>query len=119
MLLRKSLVCSYILVAVVSITAVAAQTPQPKRQPDVPYVPTTEEAVKAMLKLADVKKSDTVYDLGCGDGRIVIAAAKEFGAHGVGIDINPVRIAEAKANAKKAGVANLVRFEESASTSRQ
>jgi SAM-dependent methyltransferase len=112
MLLRKSIPCSYLVIAVMSITAAAAQTAQPKRQPDVPYVPTTEEAVKAMLKLADLKKSDIVYDLGCGDGRIVIAAAKEFGAHGVGIDINPVRIAEAKANAKKAGVENLVRFEE-------
>src|SRR6266576_5744437 len=93
-------------------TLAVAQTSQPKHQVDVPYVPTTEEAVKAMLKLADVKKTDIVYDLGCGDGRIVIAAAKEYGAHGVGIDINPVRIAEAKANAKKAGVENLVRFEE-------
>jgi SAM-dependent methyltransferase len=84
----------------------------PKRSPDVPYVPTTEEAVQAMLKLADVKKSDVVYDLGCGDGRIVIAAAKNFGAHGVGIDINPERIKEARENAKKAGVEHLVRFEE-------
>jgi SAM-dependent methyltransferase len=92
--------------------AVAQTTTQPKHEPDVPYVPTTDEAVKAMLKLADVKPSDIVYDLGCGDGRIVIAAAKEYGAHGVGIDINPVRIAEAKENAKKAGVENLVRFEE-------
>jgi len=89
-----------------------AQTSRPKHQVDVPYVPTTEEAVKAMLKLADVKKSDIVYDLGCGDGRIVIAAAKEYGAHGVGIDINPERIQEAEANAKKAGVEKLVRFEE-------
>ena len=53
-----------------------------------------------------------MYDLGCGDGRIVIAAAKEYGAHGIGIDINPERIQEAKENAKKAGVENLVRFEE-------
>src|SRR5437867_6211133 len=112
MLLRKSFPCSYLVIAVLSITAVAAQTAQPKRQPDVPYVPTTEQAVQAMLKLADVKKTDFVYDLGCGDGRIVIAAAKDFGARGVGIDINPVRIAEAKENAKKAGVENLVRFEE-------
>jgi SAM-dependent methyltransferase len=89
-----------------------AQTAQPKHEPDVPYVPTTEKAVKAMLKLADVKSSDIVYDLGCGDGRIVIAAAKEYSAHGVGIDINPERIAEAKENAKKARVENLVRFEE-------
>src|SRR5579864_2681759 len=90
----------------------AAQNSQPRHQLDVPYVPTTEEAVKAMLKLGDVKKSDIVYDLGCGDGRIVIAAAKEYGAHGVGIDINPERIQEAEANAKKAGVEKLVRFEE-------
>ena len=113
MTLRKSLTyCSCLIIAVVSITVAAAQTAQPKRQPDVPYVPTTEEAVKAMLKLADVKKTDVVYDLGCGDGRIVIAAAKDFGAHGVGIDINPVRISEAKENARKAGVESLVRFEE-------
>ena len=98
------------LVLVASLTL--AQTAQPKHAPDVPYVPTTEEAVKAMLKLADVKSSDIVYDLGCGDGRIVIAAAKEYGAHGVGIDINPERIAEAKENARTAGVENLVRFEE-------
>jgi SAM-dependent methyltransferase len=90
----------------------AAQEAKPKREPDVPYVPTTEEAVKAMLNLAGVKKTDVVYDLGCGDGRIVIAAAKTFGARGVGIDINPVRIAEAKENAKKEGVEDLVRFEE-------
>src|SRR6266481_1388309 len=101
------------LALLVLFTSVAvAQTRQAKHQIDVPYVPTTEEAVKAMLILADVTKTDTVYDLGCGDGRIVIAAAKEYGAHGVGIDINPERIQEAKANAKKAGVENLVRFEE-------
>jgi SAM-dependent methyltransferase len=81
-------------------------------RPEVPYVPTTEEAVQAMLKLADVKKSDVVYDLGCGDGRIVIAAAKQYGARGVGIDINPERIREAKENAKKDAVEGLVRFEE-------
>jgi SAM-dependent methyltransferase len=74
--------------------------------------PTTEEAVEVMLKLADVKSSDIVYDLGCGDGRIVIAAAKDYGAHGVGIDINPERIQEAEGNAQKAGVDKLVRFEE-------
>jgi SAM-dependent methyltransferase len=99
-------------VATLSVAVAAAQSPQPKRDPDVPYVPTTEEAVQAMLKLADVKKTDIVYDLGCGDGRIVVAAAKNFGAHAVGIDINPVRIAEAKENVKKAGVENLVRIEE-------
>jgi len=109
MLLRK---CSHLAVALLSIAVLGAQTPKPKREPDVPYVPTTEAAVQAMLKLAGVKKSDVVYDLGCGDGRIVIAAAKSFGARGVGIDINPVRIAEAKENARTAGVEKLVRFEE-------
>jgi SAM-dependent methyltransferase len=108
----KSLSCSHLVVALLSITALGAQSPQPKREPDVPYVPTTEAAVQAMLKLAGVKKTDVVYDLGCGDGRIVIAAAKNFGARGVGIDINPVRISEAKENARTAGVENLVRFEE-------
>ena len=99
-------------ILVLSLSLAVAQTSQPQHKLDVPYVPTTEEAVKAMLKLADVNKSDVVYDLGCGDGRIVIAAAKEYGAHGVGIDINPERIQEAEGNAKKAGVEKLVRFEE-------
>jgi SAM-dependent methyltransferase len=109
---HKPIVCFGFAALLLLASLAVAQTSQPKRDPDVPYVPTTEEAVKAMLKLADVKQSDIVFDLGCGDGRIVIAAAKEYGAHGVGIDINPERIAEAKANAKKAGVENLVRFEE-------
>src|SRR5437016_6093105 len=112
MLLRKSLQCSYVIAAMLSASVIAAQTPQPRRHPDVPYVPTTEEAVQAMLKLADVKKSDVVYDVGCGDGRIVVAAAKTFGARGVGIDIDPQRISEAKENAKKAGVEDKVKFME-------
>ncbi len=103
---------SRIALVAVSIAAASAQTAQLRREPDVPFVPTTEQAVDAMLKLAHVSKADTVYDLGCGDGRIVIAAAKSYGAHGVGIDINPERIKEARENAKKAGVENLVRFEE-------
>jgi ubiquinone/menaquinone biosynthesis C-methylase UbiE len=112
MLLPKSISCSRMAVAILSLTIVAGQNAQLQRAPDVPYLPTTEEAVVAMLKLADVKSTDVVYDLGCGDGRIVVAAAKNFGARGVGIDIDPVRIAEAKANAKKAAVENLVQFEE-------
>jgi ribosomal protein L11 methylase PrmA len=92
----------------------AAQTAKPRRAPDVPYVPTTEKAVEEMLKLGKVTKDDTVYDLGCGDGRIVITAAKKYGAHGVGIDINPERIKEARANLAKESpeVQKLVRFEE-------
>jgi SAM-dependent methyltransferase len=109
---HKPILCGSFAALVLFTSLAVAQPSQPKHEPDVPYVPTTEEAVKAMLKLADVKTSDIVYDLGCGDGRIVIAAAKEYGAHGVGIDINPQRITEAKENAKKAGVENLVRFEE-------
>jgi SAM-dependent methyltransferase len=103
---------TYALASCLTAALAAAQAPQPKRTPDVPFVPTTDEAVQAMLKLAGVKSTDVVYDLGCGDGRIVIAAAKDFGARGVGIDINPVRIAEANANAKKAGVEGKVKFEE-------
>jgi SAM-dependent methyltransferase len=79
---------------------------------DVPYVPSPNPVVEGMLKLAGVKSTDVVYDLGCGDGRIVIAAAKTYGAKGVGVDINPERIQEAKANAKSAGVEEKVRFEE-------
>jgi SAM-dependent methyltransferase len=77
-----------------------------------PFVTTADEVVDAMLELAGVKSSDVVYDLGCGDGRIVIAAAKKYGAHGVGIDINPDRIKEARENARASGVEHLVRFEE-------
>ena len=112
MLLPKSISLSRVTVAILSLTILTGQNAQLQRVPDVPYLPTTEEAVVAMLKLADVKSTDVVYDLGCGDGRIVVAAAKNFGARGVGIDIDPVRIAEAKANAKKAAVENLVQFEE-------
>jgi SAM-dependent methyltransferase len=78
---------------------------------DVPYVPTPPQVVDKMLELARIRAGDLVYDLGCGDGRIVIAAASRFGARGVGIDIDPQRIAEAKANAITAGVADRTRFE--------
>jgi SAM-dependent methyltransferase len=83
---------------------------EPTVVPDVPYVPTPPGVVDAMLTLADVKKGDVVYDLGCGDGRIVIQAAKRYGARGVGIDIDPARIIDARENAKKSGVAELVQF---------
>jgi len=76
----------------------------------VPYVPTTPVIVDAMLKLAEVSKTDVVYDLGCGDGRIVIAAAKQFGARGVGVDIDANLINQAEANAKAAGVDRRVKF---------
>jgi SAM-dependent methyltransferase len=78
--------------------------------PRAPFVATPPDVVDRMLALAAVGPRDVVYDLGCGDGRIVIAAAQKFGARGVGVDIDPVRIAEAKANAKRAGVDHLVTF---------
>lgn len=81
---------------------------QPKL--DVPYVPTNYKVVDAMLKLANVKPGDVVYDLGCGDGRIVITAAKKYGATGKGFDIDPLRITEANENAREAGVSGKVKF---------
>ena len=83
---------------------------RPSRAPDVFYVPTPPAVVEAMLKMANVSSSDVVYDLGCGDGRIPIAAAQKYGARGIGIDIDPARIAEAKENAKAAGVTDKVTF---------
>jgi SAM-dependent methyltransferase len=77
-----------------------------------PFVPTPQDVVDRMLDLAGVTPADVVYDLGCGDGRIVITAAERFGARGVGVDIDPQRIAESNANAERAGVQHLVRFVE-------
>jgi SAM-dependent methyltransferase len=83
----------------------------PLRPPDVIFVPTPPEVVAAMLRVARVGKGDVIYDLGSGDGRIVISAVKDFGAaRGVGIDIDPERIADASANARQAGVADRVTF---------
>jgi SAM-dependent methyltransferase len=89
-----------------------AQATAPARSLDVPYVPTVPEVVDEMLKMANVHSGDIVYDLGCGDGRIVITAAQKFGTRGVGVDLNPERIKEARENAEKAGVTNLVKFRE-------
>jgi predicted O-methyltransferase YrrM len=90
--------------------APAAQQ-QELRAPDVIYVPTPDDVVDAMLKVAKVGKADVLYDLGSGDGRIPITAARKYGiAKGIGIDINPERIAEANENLRKAGVANRVQF---------
>ncbi|MBD2499891.1 SAM-dependent methyltransferase [Anabaena azotica] len=94
-------------------TETQAQAPatQPQERPgDVPYVPTPQEVVDAMLNVAKVNKNDTLYDLGSGDGRIVITAAQKFGTRGTGIDIDPERIQEANANAQKAGVSDRVKF---------
>jgi len=105
---RRTLLASALL-----LPPLIAQTQRkPKRQPDIHWEPSGDAVVTAMLKLANVRKGDVVYDLGCGDGRIPIAAVREFGARGVGIDIDPQRIDESNANAKKAGVTNMVTFRE-------
>lgn len=80
------------------------------RAPDVPFEPTPEPIVRQMLELAQVRPGQTVYDLGCGDGRIVIAAVQAFGAKGVCVDIDPERIRDARANAERAGVIDRIRF---------
>jgi ubiquinone/menaquinone biosynthesis C-methylase UbiE len=100
------------LVLAVLVAAAGAQTTAPvERRPDVPYVPTNEAVVDQMLKMARVGQNDVVYDLGSGDGRIVIAAVQRYGAaRGVGIDIDPDRVREARENAQKAGVADRVTF---------
>lgn len=105
--------CSFGLAVLLTSTAVhsgAAQQAAPPRQLDVVFVPTPADVVDAMIKLAKVTSTDVVYDLGSGDGRIVIAAAKMYGARGVGIDIDPERTREATANAQASGVADKVSF---------
>jgi SAM-dependent methyltransferase len=84
---------------------------QPLRRLDVPYDPSPPSVVDKMLEMGKVGPNDLLYDLGCGDGRIVVAAASKHGARGVGIDIDPQRIEEARANARRAGVEDRVRFE--------
>jgi ribosomal protein L11 methylase PrmA len=104
---RRIVLCLAILAALV-VPSSAQQAPL--RSPDVIFVPTPQEVVDAMLKLAKVTKNDVVYDLGSGDGRIPITAAKTYGARGVGIDIDPQRIKEAAENLKTAGVGDRVKF---------
>jgi ribosomal protein L11 methylase PrmA len=90
--------------------AAQAQKKPAARTPDVIFVPTPQEVVEDMLRLANVRKDDVLYDLGSGDGRIAITAAKKYGVRAVGLDIDPERIREASANARKAGVSDLVQF---------
>ena len=102
-----------VIAVALQLSVSAGQAPATKR-PDAPqlapYVPTPQEVVDRMLQLGGVGKNDIVYDLGCGDGRIPITAARVYGARGVGVDIDPRRIAEANANARQAGVSQLVSF---------
>jgi ribosomal protein L11 methylase PrmA len=93
-------------------TSAFAQAAAPARRPDVIFVPTPEAVVEAMLQVANVTKADTVYDLGCGDGRIPVTAARKYGARGVCFDIDPQRIKEANENVAKNNVGSLVRVVE-------
>jgi hypothetical protein len=90
----------------------AAAPVEPKHEPDVIFVPTPQDVVDKMLELAQVTKDDVVYDLGCGDGRIVVTAAKKYGCKAIGYDVDPQRIKESKENVEKNGVGDLVRIEE-------
>ncbi len=110
MSVHRALIALLTLVLIGAAVACAQAPAAPTKPLDVPYVPTKEPVVDQMLKMANVKAGDVVYDLGCGDGRIVITAAKRFGTRGVGIDLDPERIAEANENAKKAGVSDRVTF---------
>jgi SAM-dependent methyltransferase len=108
-----------ILVGVLSLQAVwgaaadlslSSQELSPPGAREVPYVPTPQDVVEAMLHTAQVGPEDVLYDLGCGDGRIVVTAAQQFGARATGVDLNPARLSEARANARRAGVTDRVRF---------
>ena len=102
----KFLTSQFFLLMFFALSVFAQQT----ATPDVVYVPTSQKIVDAMLKMANVSKEDMVYDLGCGDGRIVITAAKDFGANGIGIEIDSKLVKLAEENARQAGVADKVRF---------
>ena len=107
---RRRSVCLVEVVCSVMLASAPLAAQQGDVHRDVPYVPTPPDVVEAMLNLGGVKKGDIMYDLGCGDGRIVIMAAQKFGATGTGVDIDPERIKEAEENAKQAGVTGRVHF---------
>jgi cyclopropane fatty-acyl-phospholipid synthase-like methyltransferase len=107
---RNLVLCLTMLLTAGASASAQQAAPAELRTPDVIFVPTPQEVVDAMLKLAKVTKNDVIYDLGSGDGRIPITAAKTYGARGVGIDIDPQRIQEAQANLEASGVGDRVRF---------
>jgi len=109
------LTCFFVALVLVSLPSQRAVSQvisdgQEKIKLDVPYEPSSDGVVRAMLEIAQVGKDDLVYDLGCGDGRIVIAAAQKAGARGVGVDLDPERIKESLENARKANVTSRVQF---------
>lgn len=109
----RSLTLGFAILSIAALATVQAEQAQapaqaPLRTPDVIFVPTPPEVVDTMLKLAEVGSSDVVYDLGCGDGIIVVTAAQKYGATAVGIDIDPVRVKEATERVKQANVGDKV-----------
>lgn len=110
---HQAIVCAIVAASCLAGIGFAQQptlAPPALRAPDVRYEPTAMDVVPAMLRLANVKAGDVVYDLGCGDGRIVITAARQLDARGVCVDIDPQRIAESRENARQAGVTDRIRF---------
>jgi SAM-dependent methyltransferase len=105
-----TILSSFVVLSSAPTPSAQTQSKRPDAPQLAPYVPTGHDVVERMLSLASVTKNDFVVDLGCGDGRIPIWAAKRYGARGLGVDIDPVRISEAKANAKKDAVEHLVEF---------
>jgi SAM-dependent methyltransferase len=112
---RVALALSIALAATSQAQEASVDPQEPKRArpvPDVMYIPTPHDIVREMLSLAGVEPSDRVYDLGCGDGRIVVMAAKEHECSAVGVDIDPLRVQEARQNVRKGRVEHLVTIEQ-------
>jgi SAM-dependent methyltransferase len=115
----RAMIATLLLSLAIALPTAAAAADKPaadkpaasERTPDVVYVPTPHDVVAKMLQLAKVSKDDVVYDLGCGDGRIVISAAKKFGCRGIGFDIDPERLAESREKVKREKVERLVQIE--------
>ena len=110
MSIRSVVLVATMVVASIPGASLAVAQDAPTRRPDVIYVPTPEAVVEAMLQVAGVGKNDIVYDLGCGDGRIPVTAARKYGARGIGIDIDPQRIKEANENVAKNNVGDRVKI---------
>src|SRR5947209_5205658 len=105
---RRCVPCCVVLILALPLAYGQEKEQKPAREPDVIYVPTPQEVVDKMLALADVRSGEIVYDLGCGDGRIPVTAAKKYGVRAWGFDINPVRVKESLENVEKNNVKDLV-----------
>src|SRR5436309_2221039 len=108
MIMRRWLFLPLLALTLVSLAPVHSQDQKPPREPDVIYVPTPQEVVEKMLDMADVRPGEVVFDLGCGDGRIPVTAAKKYGSRSWGFDINPIRVKESLENVARNNVKQLV-----------